>query len=173
MRSSVIYPYVSFDCLCSLKDNLLSTWCTSTLPSRIVQRTPHPIEALGISPALLAKKVKLCSSDWLKCGNRPKFPSLFGGDLTAPSLPSNPNWIEELKLTLFESQHFALYQTPNTSAARIHIQYEEENLLEEYEDFKNQDSEHGEDVIMGDAHKEEEMDETEKALKQTEFEMKA
>ncbi|XP_028104525.1 cytosolic sulfotransferase 15-like [Camellia sinensis] len=39
----------------------------------------------------------------------------------------------------------------NTYAARIQIQYEAENLLEEYEDFKNQDSEYGEDTTMGDA----------------------
>ena len=47
-----------------------------------------------------------------------------------------------------------------TFAARIQIQYEAKNLLEEYEDFKNQDSEYGEDAIMDDAHEERGVDET-------------
>ena len=58
-------------------------------------------------------------------------------------------------------------------AAQIQIQYEAENLLEEYENFQNHGLEYGENAIMGEAHEEEEMDETEKALKQIEFEMKA
>ena len=60
-----------------------------------------------------------------------------------------------------------------TATARIQIQYEAENLLEEYENFKNPNLEYREDAIMGEAHKEEKMDETEKALKHIEFEMKA
>ncbi|GMP43136.1 hypothetical protein CsSME_00012620 [Camellia sinensis var. sinensis] len=148
MSNSVVYLYVPFDRLRSLEDNLLSAWYTSTLPTRI--------------------KAKLCSSDWLECVNEPQFPSSFGGDPIAPFLPSNPNWIEELKLTLFESQHFA----PNQALVSPTTQYEAENLLEEYEDFKNQDSEYGEDVNMGDTHGRGEMDEVKRALKQTMFEMK-
>ena len=60
----------------------------------------------------------------------------------------------------------------NTSTTRIQIQYEAENLIKEYEDFKNQDSEYREDAIMDDAHGERGIDETKKALHQTEFEMK-
>lgn len=78
----------------------------------MVQRALHLDEALGISPALLAKKAKLCSSDWLECVNKPEFPSSFKEALTAPLLPPNPNWIEELRLTIFESQHFTPYQAP-------------------------------------------------------------
>ncbi|GMP27996.1 hypothetical protein CsSME_00003731 [Camellia sinensis var. sinensis] len=103
MYNSVVYSYVPLDRLRSLKDNLLLAWYISTLPSRIVPNTPHPVESLGLSPSLLAQKAKLCSSDWLECVNRPEFPPFFGEDPTAPFLPSNPNWIEDLKLTLFES----------------------------------------------------------------------
>ncbi|GMQ05361.1 hypothetical protein CsSME_00050422 [Camellia sinensis var. sinensis] len=184
MCSSVVYPYVLINRLRSLGDNLFSAWYMSTLPSRIMRNTPHPIESLGTSPLFLAKKEKLCSFDWLECVNKPEFPPLFGEDPTAHSLPSNPNWIEELKLTLFERQHFALYQAAvlptsyqyglleETSAARIQIQYEAENLLEEYENFKNQGLKFGEDATMDEVHGKGEMDETNKALKQTEFELK-
>lgn len=44
--------------------------------------------------------------------NDPQFPHSFGMDPSAPSLPDNPNWMEELKFTLFEGQHFSSYQPP-------------------------------------------------------------
>ncbi|GMP63681.1 hypothetical protein CsSME_00025283 [Camellia sinensis var. sinensis] len=123
MRSFVVYLYVSFDRLHCLEDNLLSAWYISILPTGIVRKTPHSIEALGISHSLLAKKAKLCFSDWLECVNEPQFSPSFGGDPTAPFLPPIPNWIEELKLTLFEIQYLAPYQTPvPPTASAAHIQ---------------------------------------------------
>ncbi|GMP35566.1 hypothetical protein CsSME_00007951 [Camellia sinensis var. sinensis] len=133
MRSSVVYPYVPFDCLRSLEDNLLSIWYTSTLSSRMVQRTPHPDEALGIIPTLLAKKEKLCSSDWLKCVNRLEFPSSFREAPIVPFLLSNPCWIEELRLTLFERQYFTPYQAPVPPTA--YQQYTAQTLLAAFSHF--------------------------------------
>ena len=69
-RSSVVYPYVSINRRRSLEDNLLTSWYTSTLPSRMVRSVPHPIEILGFNPALLAKKEKLYPSDWLESMTR-------------------------------------------------------------------------------------------------------
>lgn len=58
-------------------------------------------------------------------------------------------------------------------SARIQVQYEAENLLDEYEAFRSQDSEYGKDIGMNEVHEEEEMDAIDKALKKIEFEVKA
>lgn len=42
--------------------------------------------------------------------NEPHFPPSFDLDPVAPHLPQNPNWIGELRLTLFETQHFSSYE---------------------------------------------------------------
>ena len=49
------------------------------------------------------------------------------------------------------------------TANQIQPQYEAENLIEEYDDFKNKDSAYWDDLNM---------DEMEQGLKETEFEMK-
>ena len=109
-RSSVVYPYVPFDQSRCLEDNLLSALFTSTLPTKIVQMVPNPVEGVGLSLSRLAKKAKLSSSNFCKFENEPHFPYSFGLDPTALSHPRNPNWIEELKLTLLERQHLSAYQ---------------------------------------------------------------
>ena len=78
----------------------------------MVRSVPCPDEALGISPALLVKKTKLYTSDWLECVARPEFLASFKEPPNAPPLSSNPNWIDELRLSLSEGQHFTPYQAP-------------------------------------------------------------
>ena len=81
------------------------------------------------------------------------------------------------QLPLLLNWHFQASITSNildeAFSARIQVQYEAENLLDDYEAFKSPDSEYGKDVAMSEVHGEEEMDAIDKALKQTEFEVKA
>ena len=52
--SSVVYPYVPINCRRCLEDNLLVTWYTSSISTKIVQAIHRPEEAQGYSLSFLA-----------------------------------------------------------------------------------------------------------------------
>ncbi|XP_028105256.1 uncharacterized protein LOC114304287 [Camellia sinensis] len=111
----VVYPYVPIDQRRSLEENLLVAWYTSSMPTKIMPAIRRSEEAQGYNPSFLAKKAKICSSDWLAYINAfvPSAPApspimeastpsspLFEAEPSTPSPPPTLSWTEKLRLAL-------------------------------------------------------------------------